>query len=200
MTETSTTSSDPASAAVVRALSVLEGRLAAAVRREEDLDYQGQRTARTTQIISHTALGLAMLLTPVVFYLIGSLVLSMGVITDRMGVMSENVAGMRGNFDETTARMGDIDTSVAHMAGNVAYIPGMERDMLRMRHNFADMTATMDVLAPNMQQIDQTLAGMDFDVAQMNNVFGHLNLNVFSMGRDVNTMSSPMRMFPFFGN
>ena len=51
-----------------------------------------------------------------------------------------------------------------------------------------------------MQQIDQTLAGMDFDMAQMNNVFGHLNLNVFSMGRDVNTMSTPMRMFPFFGN
>ena len=141
-----------------------------------------------------------MLLTPVVFFLIGSLVLSMGVITDRMGVMAENVAGMRGNFDETTARMDDIDRSVAHMTHNVAFIPGMERDMLRMRHDFSDMTGTMNGLSPNMQQIDQTLAGMDFDMAQMNNVFGHLNLNVFSMGRDVNTMSTPMRMFPFFGN
>jgi hypothetical protein len=200
MTETSSTSPDPPSAPVLRALGILEARLVAAVGPEEDLDYHAQRTARATQLISYGALGIAMLLTPVIFYLIGSLVLSMGVITDRMGVMSENVAGMRGNFDETTARMGDIDRSVAHMTQNVAYIPGMERDMLRMRHDFSAMTETMSGLSPNMQQIDLTLAGMDYDMAQMNTVFGHLNLNVFSMGRDVNTMSGPMRMFPFFGN
>jgi hypothetical protein len=200
MTEPSTTSPDPSAAPVLRALGILEARLMAAVGPEEDLDYQGQRTARTTQVISQIAFGIAMLLTPVVFFLIGSLVLSMGVITDRMGVMAENVAGMRGNFDETTARMDDIDRSVAHMTHNVAFIPGMERDMLRMRHDFSAMTGTMNGLSPNMQQIDQALAGMDFDMAQMNNVFGHLNLNVFSMGRDVNTMSTPLRMFPFFGN
>jgi hypothetical protein len=198
--ENTETSQDSSESPVAYALQILEERLEEAVRREEDVDFEGQRTARVTQMISQGALYVSFLLAPVVFYLIFSLILSMGVITDRMEVMKNQVVGMRGNFDQVTERMAAIDQSVGHMTGNVAEMPGMEQHMQQMRGDFAVMTRAMEGIAPDMQVIDQTLARMDVDVAQMNNVFGHLNLNVFSMGRDVNTMSSPMRMLPFFGN
>ena len=200
MTEATETLPDPEPSPVMHALRVLEGRLAEAVQREEETDFQGQRAARTTQVISQIAQVSLIVLTPIIFYLIFSLILAMGIITDRMGAMAVKVAGMRVSFDETTERMDGIDRSVVHMTGNVGHIPGMEQDMQRMRRDFAAMTETMNALAPNMQVIDQILAGMDFDVAQMNQVFGHVNSNVFSIGKDVNTMSTPMRMFPFFGN
>jgi hypothetical protein len=185
---------------VIQALKILEGRMEEAVRREEDVDFEGQRAAKVTQVISQMAVYASFFLTPVIFYLIFSLILSMGVITDRMQVMADKVGGMRGNFDDVAQRMAAIDVSVTHMEGNVAHMPGMEKRMHQMRGDFDQMTETMNGIAPNMRDIDWTLGGMGRDMAQMNQVFGHLNLSVFSMGHDVNTMSGPMRMLPFFGN
>lgn len=200
MTDSADSTSAPQPSPTLVALRVLEGRLADAVQREEEVDFQGQRAARTTQLITQGAQVALVVLGPIVFYLIFSLIQSMGIITDRMGAMAVKVAGMRTSFDETTERMDRIDGSVRHMTVNVSYIPGIEKDMQGMRRDFSVMTQTMNGLAPDMRAIDQTLAGMDQDLAQMNAVFSHMNSNVFSIGRDVNTMSGPMRMFPFFGN
>ncbi len=178
---------------------IIEERLRDAVTREEETDFRGVRDSRRTFVIGRLALILVALLSPPVFYLIWTLVGAMGVITDRMEYMKIQVAQMRTDFDEVSERMTSIDASVSNMSNNIAVIPPMEQRVKGMRGNFDTMTAAMGGITPNVTTIDQTLGIMDQDMAHMNHVFGFLNRDVFIMRHDVNRMSSPMRMFPFFG-
>ena len=179
--------------------SIIEQRLQEAVAREEDVDYRSVRDSQRTQLLGRIALLCLLLLTPPVFYLIWTLVDAMGIITDRMEYMKVQVAEMRQDFDEVARRMARIDSAVSTMSTNIAVIPPMEKRLEGMREDFDVITVAMDGIAPNVTAIDQTLGVMDHDMAQMNYVFGFLNRDVFLMRRNVNQMSSPMRMIPFFG-
>ncbi|EXJ16015.1 hypothetical protein [Imhoffiella purpurea] len=178
---------------------IMEERLQATVIREEETDYQGVRDSRRTQIIGRVALVLVATLTPPVFYLIWTLVGSMGVITDRMESMKTQVSSMRTDFDEVSARMASMEGSVSRMSENIAVIPPMEERVKGMRDDFGVMRGAMGGIRPNVTEIDRTLGVMEQDMAQMSHVFGFLNRDVFMMRHNVNRMSSPMRMFPFFG-
>jgi hypothetical protein len=178
---------------------IIEERLRETVQREEEIDYQSAKDNRYTQLIGRGALLVVLLLTPPVFYLIWSLVLSMGTITDRMEAMRTDVTGMRGNFDEVSMRVAQLDASVASMSGNISVLPPMEARVADMRRDYDQITGAMGTISPNLSTIDNTLFVMDQNMARMNYVFGFLNRDVFRMQRNVNQMSSPMRMIPFFG-
>jgi archaellum component FlaC len=139
------------------------------------------------------------LLTPPVFYLIWTLVMSMGVITERMQVMHAQVDQMEQRFDEVAVRMKRINGSVSNMSRNISVIPPLEQRMLGMREDMGVISGSMEGIAPNVHAIDQILGGMDHNLARIDYVFGFLNRDVFRMRNDVNQMSSPMRMVPFFG-
>jgi len=178
---------------------IIEQRLGEAVTREEDIDFRGVRDSRRTFLIGRTALIITMLLAPPVFYLIWTLVGHMGVITDRMQHMRDQVTEMRQDFDEVALRMANIDGAVSKMSHSIAVIPPMEQRLAGMRADFDVMTEAMGGITPNVTNIDQILGVMDRDMAEMNNAFGFVNRDVFRMRHNVNQMSSPMRMFPFFG-
>lgn len=178
---------------------IIEKRLRETVQHEEERDYQGTKDNRRTQLIGGGALLIVLLLTPPVFYLIWSLVLSMGIITDRMQAMRDDVSGMRANFDEVSVRVAQIDASVANMSGNISVLPAMQERVAGMRRDYDQITAAMGSISPNVGTIDGTLLSMDQNMARMNYVFGFINRDVFRMQRSVNQMSSPMRMMPFFG-
>lgn len=185
--------------AVTILLNVFKDRMTDSVKSEEDMDYKAQQAMHKTHKITHFSLYAAFILTPVIFYLIGTLVLDMSTITNRMEVMAADVAAMKSDFDQVSAVMTAIDTSVVNMSRNIAVIPDMDTQVAGMNQDFTLMVGAMGGITPDVNLIDRLLSGMDYDMAQMNNLFGHLNHNVFFMGRDVNTLSSPMRMMPFFG-
>jgi len=189
-------SGDAASLLIFR---IIKERLGASVAREEEVDYRGVRDSRRTFFIGRTSLLMTLLLTVPVFYLIWTLVGAMGTITDRMEHMKVQVTVMRQDFDEVARLMASIDTSVSAMSGNIAVIPPMERRLSSMRGDFDVMTVAMGGITPNVTTIDGILGVMDRDMAEMSNAFGFVNRDVFHMRRNVNQMSSPLRMIPFFG-
>lgn len=178
---------------------IIKRRLEESVVREEDIDFRGVRDSSRTQRIGHVSLLGTMLLALPVFYLIWTLVGDMGIITDRMEYMKVQVAEMRQDFDEVALRMASIDAAVSNMSSSISVIPPMEQRLAGMRGDFNVMTAAMGGITPNVSTIDQILGVMDQDMAQMNHSFGFVNRDVFHMRHNVNKMSSPMRMFPFFG-
>jgi len=181
------------------AFRIIRERLRGAIAGAEEIDYRGVRDSRRTFLIGRASLFMVMLLTLPVFFLIWSLVGSMGTITDRMGDMKQHVNEMRGNFDEVSNLVAAIDASVVTMSSSIEVIPSMERRLAGMRGDFDAMTSAMRGITPNVTHIDRTLGIMDQDMAQMNYAFGFVNRDVFLMGRNVNQMSSPLRMIPFLG-
>ncbi len=194
-----TTSDEPGDAPSLLIFRIIDQRLQDSVAREEQIDIRSVRDSRRTHLIGRISLLVVLCFTPPVFYLIWTLVGSMGIITHRMEYMKVQVAQMRSDFDEVAERMARIDGAVSNMSGNIAVIPPMEQRLDGMRGNVGIITAAMGGIAPNVTTIDHTLGIMDQDMAQMNYVFGFLNRDVFIMRRNVNRMSSPMRMIPFFG-
>jgi len=180
-------------------LKVFEERMTESVATEEEMDYRAQQSAQQTQKITKISLYVAFIFTPVIFYLIGTLVLAMGTITDRMKMMAEDVGSMKHDFDQVSALMKGMDASVVNMSNNIKVIPEMATQVAGMNGNFTEMVGAMQRITPEVGNIDHLLGGMDKNMDHMNGLFGHMNRNVLFMSRDVNTLSSPMRMIPFFG-
>lgn len=182
-------------------LQVFEERTAESVQNDEEMDYEAQNAMISTQRISRIALIVSSLLSIAVFYLIGTLVLSMGKITERMQVMTENVAFMDEDFNEVSNLMRKLDSSVIHMSSNISGIPVLGTHVTLIDENFVQMVGAMNGIRPGVGEIDQLLSVMERDMKQMNSVFDQLNYTVGFMARDVNTLSAPIRMMPpFFGN
>lgn len=179
-------------------LRVFEERIAESVRADETMDFDAQKVMLRTQRISRIAQGVAFIMTPVIFYLIGSLVLDMGTITDRMGQMSTHVSTMDNDFKEVSALMHAMDASVVNMSNNISVIPAINTQIAAMDTNFSQMTVSMQGIAPSVGEINRMLSIMEQDMAQMDALFGHLNYSMLFMGRNVNTMSRPMRWMPSF--
>lgn len=198
MTDQATTEGLPGSPQL-EVFRIIDERLQEAVRREEDTDYRSAKANRRTQTIGRLSLAAVAMLTLPVFYLIWTLVGAMGVITDRMGSMHEQVGLMEQNFDEVAVRISRINGAVGSMTDNIAVIEPMEQRLLGMRDDVGVISTSMGGIAPNVHAIDEILGGMDQNLLQMNHVFGFLNRDVYRMRQNVNQMSSPMRMVPFFG-
>ncbi len=179
---------------------IIQDRLRASVAREEEIDYRRVQDIRRTFWVARTSLFIVMVLSLPVFYLIWTLVGAMGTITERMEQMQVQVSTMRRDFDEVSQLIRTIEGSVAQMRQHIAVIPPMERRLFRMREDFDVMAVAMNQgITPHVVTIDQILAAMEINMAQMNQAFGVVNLHVFRMQKEVNTMSSPLRMMPFIG-
>ena len=179
-------------------LKIFEERGLESVRREEEVDYKAQKEMEKTNGLMRFSIYIAFVLTPIVFYLIGTLILDMGVITDRVEEMAHDTTKMRGNFDQVTQLIGAMDNSVLQISHSIEVIPPMAERVGGMDNDVHLMVGAMNGITQNIQQVDVLMSAMDYDMAQMNGAFGRLNLNVFRMGHDVHTLSNPMRMIPFF--
>jgi hypothetical protein len=179
-------------------LEIFEERGLESVRREEEVDYKAQKEMEKTNGLMRFSIYIAFFLTPIVFYLIGTLILDMGVITDRVEEMAHDTTKMRGNFDQVTQLIGAMDNSVLQISHSIEVIPPMAERVGGMDNDVHLMVGAMNGITQNIQQVDVLMSAMDYDMAQMNGAFGRLNLNVFRMGHDVHTLSNPMRMIPFF--
>jgi hypothetical protein len=180
-------------------LRVFEERTRQSVLEEEKIDFDAQRVWQRTNRITLTSVVSAIALTPFIFYLIGTLMSDMGTISEQMGIMRDDVAAIKTDFDEVAVLMSGMDNAVSNMTHSIEVVPLMSTEAAGMNNNFSLMVGAMNGITPNVSEIDRLLAVMDYDMAHMSNLFDHINRHVLFMGRDVNTMSGPMRMMPFFG-
>lgn len=181
------------------ALRIINRRMEDIVKQEEDVDYRHSRSNQRTQVIGRAAMIAMLFLTPPIFYLIWTLVGAMGVITDRMNLMHAEVDAMQQDFDRVAARVSNITTAVGQMRDSIQVIAPMDSRLQGMRTDIDAIAGAMGSISPDVGAIGQTIVGIDHDMAEMNQAFGFLNRDMFIMRRNVNQMSSPMRMMPFFG-
>lgn len=188
------------SASIALMLKVFEERGKQSVKDEEDMDFHAQQEMEKTQRIRRFSLYLAFGLTPLICILIATLVFDMGKITNNMQKMQGNISQMQNDFEHVTTLVGNMDSSVSQISQKMAVMPQMHTDVAGMEGNFQQMTTAMRGITPNVGEINRLLAYMERDMAQMDALFGHLNYSVLFMGKNVDTLSGPMKvMKPFFG-
>lgn len=182
-------------------LEIFKERANDAVKADEEIDYRAQKSMQHAEWIRHISFAFSLLLTPIVFYLIMSLVLDMGKITERMASMKDDISTMNDDFSNVSSLMEQMDQSINHMNQNVTVIPPMYQYVNTMEQDFGQMLTAMQTIQPNVHHINGFLSVMYQDMYQMNQQFSYLNYNVYRMQDDVDNMSAPMRMIPsFFGN
>ncbi|MGV6809615.1 MAG: hypothetical protein ACWA5U_07040 [bacterium] len=179
-------------------LEIFKQRANEAVKADEDMDYKAQKSMQHAEWIRHIAFAIALLLTPIIFYLIMALVLDMGKITERMGSMQSDIATMNNDFSKVSSLMNEMDQSIMQMNNHVKVIPPMGQNVKGMETEFGQMVTAMQTIQPNVHQINGFLSIMYQDMSQMNQQFSYLNYNVYQMQDDVDTMSAPMRLIPSF--
>jgi hypothetical protein len=183
----------------LEAFHIINGRLAQTVKDEEDVDYRHSQCNQRTQLIGRVSTILMLLLTPPVFYLIWTLVGAMGVITERMGNMYGEIHAMTEDFHEVSARVASIDSAVGQMRNHMGVMPPMDLKLRHMHEDIDLITGAMGDIAPDVGGIGQIIGGIDQHMGEMNQAFSVINRDMFFMRKNVNQMSSPMRMMPFFG-
>lgn len=115
--------------------------------------------------------------------------------TSKMGDMIVALNTMNTEFSSMAQDMTAIRTTLYDMDHNVAHVPAITRAT-------ADMTGTVGIMRSSVETMQQTIGRLDNEVratsGQVGNMTWHirtLDPAVQHMGRDVNRMSGPMRMF-----
>jgi outer membrane murein-binding lipoprotein Lpp len=115
--------------------------------------------------------------------------------TSKMDEMIAALDTMNTKFSSMARDMTAMKTTLYGMEHNVAHVPAITRAT-------TDMTGTVGIMRSSVETMQQTIGQLNNEVhatsGQVNNMTWHirtLDPAVQHMGRDVNRMSGPMRMF-----
>ncbi len=158
---------------------------------------------QTTQIIKFSMLGLGVV-TVTVFALIVILLSDMGDITKRldevasyMKEINKNIIIVGKNVNGMTDSIDLVKNSIDEMDKNVAFMPALNdsttkisTEMIAINYSLNKMTAHIDSLTINIDEMGTNMAIMTHQVGGLNNSLG-------MMGRNVDRMAAPIKMFPF---
>ena len=115
--------------------------------------------------------------------------------TSKMGEMIVALNTMNTEFSSMAQDMTAIKTTIYDMEHNVAHVPAITRTT-------ADMTGTVGIMRSSVETMQQTIGRLDNEVHATTGLVGNMTWHIRTldpavqhMGRDVNRMSGPMRMF-----
>ena len=118
--------------------------------------------------------------------------------TSKMGEMIVALNTMNTQFSSMAQDMSAMKTTLYGMEHNVAHVPAITRAT-------TDMTGTVGIMRSSVGTMQQTIDKLNHEVHTMTSQVGNmawqirtLDPAVQHMGRDVNRMSGPMRMFNIF--
>ena len=118
--------------------------------------------------------------------------------TSKMGEMIVALNTMNTQFSSMAQDMSAMKTTLYGMEHNVAHVPAITRAP-------TDMTGTVGIMRSSVGTMQQTIDKLNHEVHTMTSQVGNmawqirtLDPAVQHMGRDVNRMSGPMRMFNIF--
>jgi hypothetical protein len=118
--------------------------------------------------------------------------------TSKMGEMIIALDTMKTEFTSMARDMTAMKKTLYHMEHNVAHVPAITRATV-------DMAGTVGIMRSSVEAMQQTISQLNTDVhattGQVTNMTWQmrtLDPAVQHMGRDVNRISGPMRMFNIF--
>ncbi len=102
---------------------------------------------------------------------------------------------MNQHFSMMSDDMGKMREMILKMDQSMHPMPAITHNVQTMDQSVAAMNQNMDIIAAKMVNMDYTMQQMRTNVMRMTHTFGGMDQAVYGIGRDVNTMSQPMKDF-----
>jgi uncharacterized protein YoxC len=133
-------------------------------------------------MISVSVMALAMLM------LMVTLAFQMVHVVDAMENMNKHFSTMADDMKQMQLVIVKMDANMGAMPQIVDNVQEMEQSVTSMGRNMHTISDRLGVMNRNVQQLSISVASMD-------STFVMMDQSVFDIGRQVNTMSSPMKTF-----
>jgi hypothetical protein len=118
--------------------------------------------------------------------------------TSKMDEMIVALNTMNVKFSSMAEDMTAMKTTLYDMENNVAYVPAITRATTDMTGNVGNMRSSVKTMQQTIGQLNNEVYATTGQVTNMTQHIRTLDPAVQHMGRDVNRMSGPMRMFNIF--
>ncbi len=115
--------------------------------------------------------------------------------TSKMDEMIVALDTMHTEFSSMAQDMTTMRTTLAGMERNISHVPAITRATIDMNGTVADMRTHVAGMQDNMGTLKRELNTVTGQVGNMNWQMRTLTPAMHHMGRDVNRMSGPMRLF-----
>ncbi len=117
------------------------------------------------------------------------------ILSQQVPGMTAAITHMNGRFSEIADDMVNMERSVGLMGTNMDTLPRMVSHVDEIHGSVAFMSHDVSAMAGHMASIDAGVGAMELNILDMRQSFEVMDLTVGRMGKDVNHMSQPMRMF-----
>lgn len=126
------------------------------------------------------------------------LVLMLYAFTSKMDQMIVALNTMNGQFSSMSKDMSTMKTTLYSMEHNIAYVPLITQTTSSMSDSVGDMRAEVNGMKNIISALNFQVYGVTDKVNNITGQMGELDPAVQHIGRDVNRMSGPMRLFNKF--
>lgn len=105
------------------------------------------------------------------------------------------LATMNKSFGVMTQDMGRVRQSIASMNQSVSVMPAIVQHVETISSSVDTMNQDVGRLYGEVGSLDGHMIGVAINVNRMNHTFGGMNHTVLGIGREVDTMSGPMKVY-----
>lgn len=126
------------------------------------------------------------------------LMLMMYAFTSKMSGMIDALQTMTVQFSSMTQDMRTMRGSLTGMEQNISHVPAITQATVDISGTVGDMRTEVDSMRKSITDMNSEIHGITGHVNMMTWQIQSLDPAVQHMGRDVNRMSGPMRMFNTF--
>lgn len=132
------------------------------------------------------------------FLVVGAFFFMTFVLSTHMSEITGVITNMNNQFTNMNDNMQSMLQSMNKMDKNVDSMVEIVSKIDSMQHNVAFMSADMNVIHQEMGVMKTDMVKLSQQVTDMKYSFRVMDGTVMSMSRDVDHLSSPMRLFNFF--
>jgi len=124
-----------------------------------------------------------------------SITLLVVVLSLQLPQMTTAMLEMNDKFSSVSKNMARMDRVIDEINSDMQSLPQIIGHVDRVNSSLLTMNGGVSMIGEDMVRIDNSIGGITLSVTDMRNSFYYMEGNVGGMGRDVNNLSQPMRIF-----
>jgi uncharacterized protein YoxC len=124
-----------------------------------------------------------------------AMVLLVFMLSYKMNFMIQAMQTMNSHFRSMSDNMSQMRILIVDMEKHVRSMPTIVTEVEKMDSTVRMMRADIDTISTRMDTMNSKITQVGGNVARMTHTFNSMDKAVYGMGRDVNTMSAPMKNF-----
>ena len=124
-----------------------------------------------------------------------SIALLVVILSRQLPSMTSTIVAMNAHFTNVADDMARMDGTIQKMHRGMDSLPVIITHVDRVHGDVGSMIHDIDMVGDSFGYIDHRMVDMSTSVGDMRNSFQHMEYTVDYMGRDINDMSQPMRLF-----